>query len=147
MSEFVPQILHVEIISAGKRRERSQWGVCRMIDFSTCRSCRWWGTLWRNGSCVLAVFHVRGFCWFLGHCVTSECRVGDLSQHEDGVRISLYDRKEERPVDGEFQRDACLLDLVLRFCSLLGHLKHHLVDRLEIRQRDMLVMDTYTVSI
>lgn len=51
--------------------------------------------------------------------ITLECGVGDLSQHEDGVRISLYDRKEERPVDGQFQRDACFLDLVLRFRSFL----------------------------
>lgn len=53
------------------------------------------------------------------HYITSECRVGDLPQHEDGVRISFYDRKEERPVDGQFQGDARFLDLVLKFCSFL----------------------------
>lgn len=67
-------------------------------------------------------------CWtfftsevFVGfqHYITLECRVGDLSQHEDGVRRSFYDRKEERPVDGQFQRDASFLDLVLRFCPFL----------------------------
>ena len=46
--------------------------------------------------------------------ITLECRIGDFSQHEDGIRISFYDREEERPVDGQPQRDALFLDLVLK---------------------------------
>lgn len=62
--------------------------------------------------------------------ITLECGVCDLAQHEDGVGISLYNRKEEGTVEGQFQRDARLLYLFLRLGSFLGHLEGHFVDGL-----------------
>ena len=53
------------------------------------------------------------------HYITLECRIGDFSQHEDGIRIAFYDGEEEWPVDGQLQRDALFLDLVLKLCTFL----------------------------
>ena len=74
---------------------------------------------------------------------TLKCGIGDLAHHEDGVRISLYDREEERAVDGEIQRDARFFYLVLRFCSFLRHLKQNLVHHLK---RDKAVLATHTCT-
>lgn len=68
---------------------------------------------------VCGKFFMSGGFVHLKHYISLDQRIYDLAQHKDGVRISFYNRKKERPVNGQLQRDTFFLCLVLRFCSFL----------------------------
>lgn len=58
------------------------------------------------------------------------CWIDNFAEHEYGIRVSLYNSKEERPVDHDFVGIPSICSSVLNLRSSLCHLKHNFVEDL-----------------
>lgn len=58
------------------------------------------------------------------------CWIDDFAEHEYGIRVALYNSKEERPVDRDFMGNRFIFSSVLNLRTSFCHLKHNLVEDL-----------------
>lgn len=55
------------------------------------------------------------------------CWIGDFSQHEYGIRVSLHECKEEWPVECQCLDKPCLVIFLENLRTFLCHLEHIIV--------------------